>query len=174
MKKYFAIAATFLMAVLVTAQVSYAQGKTVPAQLNLLTPESGVNFVDEDGDGVCDNEPVGDGEGFGKGNRGAEKQEFVDEDGDGVCDNEPIGEGPGNRGAVRPNFIDEDGDGICDNEGTGLGEGKGNRGTVKPNFVDLDGDGVCDNYIDGGERAQQLLGDGSGATGGMNGRKGRK
>lgn len=44
-------------------------------------------FVDEDGDGVCD---------FA-GLRGR----FIDEDGDGICDN--------------GGFIDEDGDGICDN-----------------------------------------------------------
>ena len=53
------------------------------------------NFVDEDGDGVCD-----DCQGTGVG--------FVDVDGDGICDS-CLEAGVG--------FIDEDGDGICDNMG---------------------------------------------------------
>lgn len=57
-------------------------------------------FVDEDGDGVCDN--CGRGAGF------------VDEDGDGVCDN--CGRGAG--------FVDEDGDGVCDNARGGRGRGR--------------------------------------------------
>ncbi len=90
------------------------------------------NFVDEDGDGVCDNLGLmqgmaqrrgfahraalgngtgpmglhqGQGQGYGAGN-------FVDADGDGVCDN----------------FVDEDGDGINDlapRDGTGHQYGKG-------------------------------------------------
>lgn len=47
-----------------------------------------VGFVDEDGDGICDNS-LG----------------FVDENGDGIYDNSP-GSGFG--------FVDEDGDGVCD------------------------------------------------------------
>jgi hypothetical protein len=43
---------------------------------------NGQGFVDEDGDGVCDNCGLGRGNGAG----------FVDEDGDGVCDN--CGAGP--------------------------------------------------------------------------------
>ena len=39
----------------------------------------GAGFVDEDGDGVCDNRGTGLGNGQGAG--------FVDEDGDGICDN---------------------------------------------------------------------------------------
>lgn len=45
----------------------------------------GAAFVDEDGDGVCDNR------GYGAG--------FVDEDGDGVCDNARGGRGWGGRRA---------------------------------------------------------------------------
>ena len=51
-------------------------------------------FVDEDGDGVCDN--------------AGSYCRFVDEDGDGVCDN----------AGTYCRFVDEDGDGVCDNFGT--------------------------------------------------------
>lgn len=80
-------------------------------------------FVDEDGDGVCDNIGLYGGRGYGSG------AGFVDEDGDGVCDN----------GYCL--FVDEDGDGICDNIGLNGGRGYGS-GT---GFIDEDGDGVCDN-----------------------------
>jgi hypothetical protein len=60
----------------------------------------GAGFVDENGDGICDNCPhAGYGHHYG----------FVDADGDGVNDN----------------FVDEDGDGICDHlEAGGLGMGR--------------------------------------------------
>ena len=70
-------------------------------------------FVDEDGDGLCDvcGSLPGEGEdrmggrGFGLG--------FVDEDGDGVND----------RYGTNPEFVDEDGDGLCDTHGVAPGEG---------------------------------------------------
>lgn len=82
----------------------------------------GQNYVDADGDGICDN--------------------FVDVDGDGINDNCPgygNGQGRGNgqgygngqgcgNGRCGQNYVDADGDGVCDN------------------FVDADGNGVCDNY----------------------------
>ena len=49
----------------------------------------GENFVDKDGDGVCDN--------IGSGNGGY----FVDKDGDGVCDNIGRGNGRQNNGKGR-------------------------------------------------------------------------
>ncbi len=52
------------------------------------------NFVDADGDGICDN--------------GDTHCSFVDADGDGVCDN----------GDTHCSFVDADGDGICDNGDT--------------------------------------------------------
>lgn len=94
------------------------------------------DFVDEDGDGVCDNAPLdGTGAGIGAmtrqgfrannqaaaGMRGQGGQglgaAFVDADGDGVCDN----------------FLDEDGDGISDiaprdRSGSQFGQGRGSRG----------------------------------------------
>lgn len=82
------------------------------------------NFIDTDGDGVCDN--YGDRPSKGSKN-------FVDEDGDGICDNFASGQGKGNgyrngaQGECGKNFVDEDGDGICDNitsrEGRGNGHG---------------------------------------------------
>jgi hypothetical protein len=57
---------------------------------------NGAGFVDEDGDGVCDN--CGAGQGQGRGNGAG----FVDEDGDGVCDNYGVGQqGQGRRGGGR-------------------------------------------------------------------------
>lgn len=94
--------------------------------------QTGANFVDEDGDGVCDG--------------------FVDEDGDGICDNAgenghgegAMGEGngymggrngemgePGSHGNSHQGsegggrFLDEDGDGVCDHEGSGQQQQKG-------------------------------------------------
>ena len=69
-------------------------------------------FVDADGDGVCDN--AGLGRMWGQGAGGAA---FVDANGDGVCDN----------------WADADGDGINDNaprpqDGTGMKHGRMGRG----------------------------------------------
>lgn len=57
------------------------------------------NFVDADGDGVCDNYMAGQAKGYrqGKGLRGACGRNFADADGDGVCDNYIIGQAGGNR-----------------------------------------------------------------------------
>lgn len=69
---------------------------------------AGCNFVDADGDGVCD--------------MADSHCAFVDVDGDGVCDN------VGSRRA----FVDADGDGICDNaafpQRRGCGFGHGGHG----------------------------------------------
>lgn len=45
----------------------------------------GKNFVDEDGDGICDNE--GSHQGKGNVDHGSQKGNFVDENRDGKCDN---------------------------------------------------------------------------------------
>ncbi len=89
------------------------------------------NFVDNDGDGVCDYQGKGGRRFMGsKGNRGFGARgngagRFVDKDGDGVCDFS------GTRGQ---GFVDADGDGVCDLRGT---NGRG--------FVDADSDGINDN-----------------------------
>ncbi len=102
------------------------------------------NYVDENGDGICDN--------------------YVD----GVCNGTCEGYGhPGCGG----NFVDADGDGVCDNLNTGntLNDRRGYGG----NYVDSDGDGVCDNYdahhrsgAGSGNRSGAGAGSGSGAAAG--------
>ncbi|MCC6165876.1 MAG: hypothetical protein IT329_01490 [Caldilineaceae bacterium] len=65
------------------------------------TPMACPNFVDEDGDGICDHSQDGAGHGAGCHQHGqmgyshgmgmGMGHSFVDEDGDGVCDNCPAG-----------------------------------------------------------------------------------
>lgn len=57
-------------------------------------PGQGQGFVDEDGDGVCDNAGTGRGPGRGYG------PNFADEDGDGVCDHAASGASFGRRGGA--------------------------------------------------------------------------
>ena len=78
------------------------------------------NFVDADGDGICDNciNPV--------------CKVFVDANGDGICDN--------CKNPDCKNFKDADGDGKCDNCTNPNCTG----------FVDADGDGKCDNCTNTG------------------------
>lgn len=103
-------------------------------------------FVDEDGDGVCDD--CGGGQGPNGDPAGCEG--FIDEDGDGLCDlcgsdHEPDQD----RDRIRdctpdcPGFVDADGDGVCDN--CGGGQGPNGDPSSCPGFVDEDGDGICDN-----------------------------
>ncbi|HJF65413.1 MAG TPA: hypothetical protein K8U77_04755 [Slackia equolifaciens] len=93
-------------------------------------------YVDENGDGICDNCGTNSGSCAG----------FVDADGDGVCDNYGNGcYGHGShgwcQGGACGGYVDADGDGVCDNCGANAGS--------CPGFVDADGDGVCDNYGNG-------------------------
>lgn len=74
-------------------------------------PGCGRQFVDADGDGVCDNAGAMCG--------------YVDEDGDGVCDLCGAGRGGCPAGAGTA-FVDEDG--VCDNLGSGRGRGAGRGG----------------------------------------------
>jgi hypothetical protein len=125
MKRYFLIGLALVTILALNISFAVAQDTEpdpVPPNSN------GVNFVDDNGDGICDN--CGSGSrGAMNGNQGAN---FVDEDGDGICDNC----GTGSRGAMNgnqgPNFVDQDGDGICDNIGTGSrssgGRGRGRMG----------------------------------------------
>jgi hypothetical protein len=99
--------------------------------------ENRQNYVDADGDGVCDNRGTGN---CGNGN-GQNGQNYVDADGDGVCDNRGTGNCGNGNGQNGQNYVDADGDGVCDNYGTGNGNGGNGQ-----NYVDADSDGVCDNY----------------------------
>ena len=76
-------------------------------------PGCGRNFVDADGDGVCD--------------YAGSHCRYTDENGDGICDN--CGALAGACGGQ--NFVDADGDGVCDNYaagGCGAGMGRGFHG----------------------------------------------
>lgn len=85
----------------------------------------GAGFVDENNDGICDNQ--------------GKNVSFVDSDGDGACDN----------GIQSPGYIDDDGDGICDNrivsEGNPETGKKRNPRCQGAGFTDENADGVCDN-----------------------------
>lgn len=74
-------------------------------------------FVDENGDGLCDVCGGLPGEGYNqeKGYARGRGYGFVDENNDGVND----------RYGTHPEFVDEDGDGLCDTHGVAPGEGTG-------------------------------------------------
>jgi hypothetical protein len=85
----------------------------------------GVNYVDANGDGICDYAPLGG------------CCSYADADGDGVCDHYSNygcyghGQGTGQGGG----FIDSNGDGVCDNYNTfgpigNAGSGNNNSGNV--------------------------------------------
>lgn len=87
-------------------------------------PAQGFGYVDNDGDGACDNyvqrQPDGYGRGQGLGQGNAACTGFVDANGDGICDN------CGSGSANCPGYIDADGDGVCDNHAQGCpGYGQG-------------------------------------------------
>ncbi|MCI8454832.1 MAG: hypothetical protein HFE84_09495 [Lachnospiraceae bacterium] len=76
-------------------------------------PGAGRNFVDADGNGVCDNyESI---------------CSYVDTDNDGICDNCGACHGncPSQNESGR-SYMDVDGDGICDNYTAGRARGRGN------------------------------------------------
>jgi hypothetical protein len=127
MKRYILIGLAILAVLTISVSLAAAQDPSTDA---VPTDGYGANFVDEDGDGVCDN--CGSGS-YGRmhGNGGVN---FVDEDGDGVCDNCGSGSyGQANGGGA--NFVDEDGDGVCDYYGSGpRGQGQG-RGRMANRFA---------------------------------------
>ncbi len=117
------------------------------------------NFVDNDGDGICDFAQDGSNTWHGPG--------WIDSDNNGINDYWQEGSSMHNQnggmqyidqnanmindyfeeGTHQGNghdFIDNDGDGICDYAQDGSNRWHG------PNFVDGDGNGVCDYWQDGG------------------------
>ena len=98
----------------------------VSADNEVTTPDATQvhEFVDADGDGICDNHI---GAGWARGSGRGNGENFVDEDGDGICDN--INTGSGLR------------------RGFGRGMGIGCESGLRANFVDADGDGACDNFL---------------------------
>ena len=135
-------------AVATEEQEQYGKGRSYGYQNQEQTCDE---FVDEDGDGVCDN---CDGEGFGpRWDRAADtgnfKSKFLGSFNETPEINDPVpsqsgnqygrnedravrGRGTGNqgKGAYCDEFVDEDGDGVCDNcDGEGLApqDGTGNQ-----------------------------------------------
>lgn len=122
MKKAMFLSLAFTLIILVGLQSeAFAQKRNTNANKNQLTNQSvsRPNWVDANGDGICDNQ----GTGAGRRNQGATRPNFVDANGDGICDNwspeKCNGTGQG------PNFVDADGDGVCDHKGTAPGTGNG-------------------------------------------------
>ncbi|HEY85862.1 MAG TPA: hypothetical protein G4N96_12215 [Chloroflexi bacterium] len=110
-----------VVGVMIVSAVAFAQGP-----VNGTSTDQYSNFVDLDGDGVCDT--CGNVPGSGQMMRGQRQ-----------------------KGAMDSNFVDLDGDGVCDTCGNvpGSGQmmrGQGQQGAMGSNFVDADGDGTCDNY----------------------------
>ncbi|MDO9565850.1 MAG: hypothetical protein Q7J15_03835 [Candidatus Desulfaltia sp.] len=72
--------------------------------------QRGPNYVDQNGDGICDNSDSRIsrcGRGRGAGNQGRGRS---------YCGGLRDGRCPGNReGVSKSNYVDENGDGICDN-----------------------------------------------------------
>lgn len=110
-------------------------------------PIGGRNYVDSDGDGICDYANTICG--------------YMDEDGDGICDNCGIYHISGLNKEGK-NFVDSDGDGVCDYYTDGQARGC-RQGGYGVNFADADGDGICDNYTVGQGRGS---GRGRGCRGG--------
>ena len=129
----FLLVVGLMVAAMATVALAATPGDGIPA---VSDDQAGTNFIDEDGDGVCD--------------------EIEDEDGYGDCDNAnahaygegALGEGNGYMGGRNGEvgeagshgnayqgsegggkFLDEDGDGVCDHEGNGrqqqMGQGHG-------------------------------------------------
>ena len=128
MKNIIAIIAVILFAGSTTLIIAEDEAKTgdntKAKQQTTQQINRGANFVDQNGDGVCDRMGKGPG------------PNFVDADGDGVCDNQEK-MGKNGKGCCGKNFVDEDGDGKCDNQGKmrkgkgccgkGKGMGRGNK-----------------------------------------------
>lgn len=102
----------------------------------------GINdlFVDDDGDGICDNAglyagyPNLMGHGWADANGNGINDRFRDSDGDGINDLDNRGPGPGFG------FVDENSDGINDVNDMPFRHSFG--------FVDEDGDGINDRFVD--------------------------
>ena len=105
MKKGMAMVVGVTLAVSLCATAALAAGRHHGTGAAAGTLSQGWNYVDVDGDGVCDN--------LGTECTGQSRY-CVDADGDGVCDN--LGTGCTGKGRY---CMDADGDGVCDHLGTG-------------------------------------------------------
>lgn len=108
--KFAVIAAVLLVALTVTVGMAAAKYGPPTRPVN---PPTGTNFVDADGDGICDlagtanaysygnacQSAYGTGSGLGIGSRGTAGR---------------LGQGSFAANRYQTNFVDADGDGICD------------------------------------------------------------
>jgi hypothetical protein len=131
-KKKVVLALSLLAMVMLGSSVAMAYDQpedSVPAVAP--TDVQGPNFIDENGNGVCDLAGTGGGYGPNGFQYGGCGGNFIDENGDGICDLAGTGQGFGPYGdtyrVCGENFIDEDGDGLCDLMGTGQGSGPQGR-----------------------------------------------
>ena len=117
-------ASVFCLCLLMAVSFAYAgngKGAQDGSGPNNTAVQRGPNYVDANGDGICDNigARIGRrGKGYGAGNQGRGK---------GFCRGKGFrrglrdGKGPINRaGVAKPNYMDANGDGICDNFQTKL------------------------------------------------------
>lgn len=93
---FFVLAGVLALSLGATAAMAAGRGQAAQGQ----------NYVDRNGDGICDNGGAG--------------QYYIDADGDRACDH---CQGQGvcvNNGTcvMGQNYVDADGDGVCDNQGT--------------------------------------------------------
>ena len=110
--KFLGLVAVTAMVAALTANGAAAQGGNPPAgasgrgqmrgQMSHQAGQPQSAFVDENGDGICDNLPAG-GQPMQQGQRGGmgsgiAQGAFVDENGDGICDNLPADGQPMQRG----------------------------------------------------------------------------
>ncbi len=106
--KFLGLVAVTAMVATLTTNGAAAQGGNPPAgaygrgQMSHQAGQPQSTFVDENGDGICDNLPTG-GQAMQRGQRGGmgsglAQGAFVDENGDGICDNLPTGGQPVQRG----------------------------------------------------------------------------
>jgi len=138
--------------------LAWSQSDTADPQQDRDRAQDCTNFVDEDGDGICDN--CGGSESDGVHQRDQDRDqdrtqdcdEFVDEDGDGICDNcgrthdgaqDRTEEREQNRDQDCDAFIDEDGDGVCDlcgGDHAGAPDGEQTQRRFRRGDVNQDGD----------------------------------
>jgi len=110
MKSIFKVAVLSLglLTVVSFAYAGNGKGAQDGSGLNNTAAQRGPDYVDQNGDGICDNI----GSRIGRRGRGAGNQAR----GRGFRRGLRDGKGPINRaGVAKPNYVDADGDGICDN-----------------------------------------------------------
>jgi hypothetical protein len=104
MRKTLILALAVLLVGALSATAQTAQKPAAPAQAKTWV---GPNFVDANGDGICDHYQSG----TRRGRMGAARGGYGP------------GDGTGNRG-VGPNFVDANGDGVCDHYQAGARQGR--------------------------------------------------